>query len=105
MFIEISFFDVNFLKHNNSLTAACLFYLALKIKNGKSVSWNSLLKLHSGYDEKEVSSCVKEFGVFYHDFIKNSKLDSIVKKYENEKYGNIVKKVFKNKNHKNKIDH
>ena len=105
MFIEISFFDVNFLKHNNSLIAACLFYLALKIKNGKSVSWSSLLKLHSGYDEKEVSSCVKEFGVFYHDFIKNSKLDSIVKKYENEKYGNIVKKVFKNKNHKNKIDH
>jgi cyclin B len=104
MLIEMCFLNEKFLQYNNSLIAVSLFYLAIKVKNGKAVSWNSLLKLHSGYDEKEVKACMKEFGVFFKEFIKQSKLDSIIKKYEDDKYGCIIKKVFKRNNLNKKID-
>ena len=96
MLLEISFLDINFLKHPSSLISATVLYLARKLlKKSESPSgWNSRMKMHCGYSENELKVCVREFASFYKTVFKNCKLDAIITKFSYEKYMRIGKLFF-----------
>ena len=102
MLIEISFLDINFLKHPPSLISASLFYLARKIikkfDNGALYPiWNDSLKFHSGYNESTLKICIKEFAEFYKNNMRNSKLEAVLSKFSSEKFNRVSKKFFNSK--------
>ena len=96
MLLEISFLDINFMKHPSSLISATVLYLARKLlKRSESPSgWNSRMKMHCGYSENELKVCVREFASFYKTVFKNCKLDAIITKFSYEKYMRVGKLFF-----------
>ena len=96
MLLEISFLDINFMKHPPSLISATALYLARRLlkKNDSSSGWKCRMKMHSGYSENDLKECVKEFASFYKTVFKSCKLDAIIMKFSTEKYMRVGKLFF-----------
>ena len=84
--LELSLLNLSSLKFKQSLRAASVFYMAIKILNENN--WNYNLQFHTGYKESELKSCVKDIIIFLQLELKN-KSNSIRDKFNTLKYSNI----------------
>ena len=84
--LELSLLNLSSLKFKQSLRAASVFYMAIKIL--KENNWNYNLQFHTGYKENELKNCVKDIIIFLQLELKN-KSNSIKDKFNSLKYSNI----------------
>ena len=84
--LELSFLNISSLKFKQSLRAASVFYMAIKIL--KENNWNYNLQFHTGFKENELKNCVKDIIIFLQLELKN-KSNSIKDKFNSLKYSNI----------------
>lgn len=86
--LELSMIDLNIMKYSQSTRACTALYMARKLLKYETV-WIPVLKLQSGYTDKDLKPCLKETVSLLQIILKN-KDNPIIDKFKTHEYSRIA---------------